>query len=160
MVIVLLSASRPSCKVGKPCRRNIFCLPLFLGCNGRAIPAETWKFNYKKCSFLQLACLYKIWNVCRMTFLALHSSFVFQSMPLQYLWAISFPFFSVLIVFSLSFAVKCSRLYLFNFLRTEILKSFPSRCAAAKLKTLDFNVPRGLVVMEYFHQSWLEISES
>lgn len=129
MVIVMLSAPRPSCKVGKPCRRNFFCWPLFLGCNGRA---ETWKFNYKKCSFLQLVCTKYEMFVEWLSWLYI-LAFVFQSIPLQYLWAISFPLLCLL-SFSFLPVVKCSLLYLFNFLWIKIPKNFPSRCAVAKLK--------------------------
>lgn len=161
MVIVMLSGSRRAGKLKNHVviQLNIFCLLLFLGCNGRAIPAETWKFNYKKCSFLRLVCTKYEMFVEWLSWLRI-ISFVFQSMPMQYLWAISFLFCAI-VVFFLSL-VKCSRWYLFLFCGWKFKRIFHLDALQQSQKISDFNVPRGNCGCygEYTHRSWLEILEN
>lgn len=94
--------------------------------------------------FFSSACLYKIWNVCRMTFLAPYYFFCFPvhtiAVPLSYF----FSFLCLLLFFPLSLSlVKCSRLYLFNFCGWKYWRIFHLDALQQSQKILDFNVPEG-----------------
>lgn len=94
--------------------------------------------------FFSSACLYKIWNVCRMTFLAPYYFFCFPvhtiAVPLSYF----FSFLCLLSFFPLSLSlVKCSRLYLFNFCGWKYWRIFHLDALQQSQKIPDFNVPGG-----------------